>query len=57
MAEYYIRLRNSGAIINCINTSKRMEDIDLSMYTYDVYLDPNPPLDVLKNYQYWDERP
>lgn len=57
MAEYYIRLKSSGSIINCINTSKRPGEIDLSMYTYDVYLDPNPPYEVLRNYKYWDERP
>jgi len=55
--EYYVRLRKSGNIINCINTTKRPEEIDLSMYSYDVYLDPNPPYEILRNYKYWDERP
>lgn len=55
--DYYVRLRKSGHIINCISTEKPVKDIDLSSYSYDVYLDPNPPYEILENYKYWDERP
>lgn len=61
---YYIRHKLSGEIINACETQSKeraeevCETISQGMGGLDgFYPDPNPPLEVLKRYRYWDERP
>jgi len=59
--EYFVRSKSTGSIINCINTRKRKDEIDLvAMFGargINYYLDEDPPLGVLQQYQYFNERP
>jgi hypothetical protein len=58
MKEYYMRDRVTGAIVNCVTTQKSLEELRESPYyeTDEYYLDPNPPLEALMKYKYWNER-
>lgn len=59
MAEYFIRCRATGAVVNAVNTQKSKAELEESQFfnNDEYYLDPNPPMDVLMRYQYWNERP
>lgn len=59
MRKYYIRDRVTGAVVNCVTTSKTLEELRESPYyeNDEYFLDPNPPMSVLSKYRYWDERP
>ena len=60
MTTYYVRDRRTGEIVNATDvdygpaptiTADRWIDAEY------LYYDANPPLEVLKRYRYWDERP
>lgn len=53
---YYIRSREYGHIVNAVMTSKPKDEI-LVPGNDDLYLDENPPLNVLQDYEFWTTRP
>jgi hypothetical protein len=61
MTTYYIRDRRHGAIVDAVTTDRAIDDavhVLASMTGAEhLYLDANPPLHILKQYRYWDERP
>jgi len=61
MGTYYIRDRKSGEIVNAVEVdgwfSPEQQQRHLDRMTGDLYFDQHPPLEVLKRYRYWDERP
>lgn len=56
---YYVRNKQTGAVVNAITTAKSKDEIVLGpIYDWaNYYLDENPPLSALQQYQYWNERP
>lgn len=57
MAEYYIRDRCTGQIINCVTTSRNIVEVRGRYEDDEYYVDPNPPVHLLRQYKYWNERP
>jgi hypothetical protein len=54
---YYHRRRSDGEIVNASETSLSLVELERRYPLADGYYDANPPLEVLKRYRYWDERP
>lgn len=57
MTTYYHRDKKTGEIVNASETSLSLPELESRYPRDDVYYDANPPLEVLKRYRYWDERP
>ena len=57
MATYYHRNNKDGEITNASETSLTLVQLTERFPLTDGYYDPNPPLEVLKRYRYWNERP
>lgn len=60
MTTWYVIDTRSNQIINAITTSGPGEpEIDPKFWedAEHLRLDDNPPMSMLKNYRYWDERP
>lgn len=58
MTEWYVRVIDTGQIVNCITTASGVKP-DISYYENadDLFLDNRPPMSVLEQYRYWNERP
>lgn len=57
MTTYYIRRQSDGEIVNATDTDLPQAEVERRWPREGFYYDPNPPLEVLKRYRYWDERP
>lgn len=59
MKTFYIRDRVTGAVVNAVTTLRPLSDLKADPYyeTDEYFLDPDPPMDVLMKYRYWNERP
>lgn len=57
MTTYYHRRLGDGEIINASETDLSLPELNTQHPLVGAYYDPNPPLEVLKRYRYWDERP
>jgi hypothetical protein len=58
---FYIRSRRDGMIVNAVEADGRLtaeKVLTPDWYPVeDYFLDQSPPMDVLKAYRFWDERP
>ena len=57
MAEYYLRDRCTGQIVNCVTTSKTIAEVREAYENDEYYVDNNPPPHLLRQYRFWGERP
>lgn len=59
MTTYYHRRHSDGEIVNASESDLSLAEITnrFSLDRTNCYYDPNPPIEVLKRYRYWDERP
>jgi hypothetical protein len=57
MTTYYHRQHSDGEIVNASESDLSLPEISKRWPLAFGYYDPNPPLEVLKRYRYWDERP
>lgn len=58
MTEWFVIDTRSNSIVNCVTANVRPDGV-LARFTdaEHLRLDPNPPLEMLRRYRYWDERP
>lgn len=57
MTTYYHRRNDTGEIINATETSLTLTQLNERHPLSGAYYDANPPLAVLEQYRYWNERP
>lgn len=57
MTTYYHRRHSDGEIVNASECDLPLVEVERRWPLDDAYYDAHPPLEVLKRYRYWDERP
>jgi hypothetical protein len=59
MTTYYIRSSRDGMIVNAVDCDTRDQATEVAnqLTGGPYFTDDDPPLHVLQQYRYWDERP
>lgn len=57
MTTYYHRRHSDGEIVNATSCDLPLAELQRRWPLAACYYDPNPPLEVLQRYRYWNERP
>lgn len=55
---WYVIDERSGQIVNAVESSRSPENLmEVLGYDFPFRLDDDPPMALLRDYQYWNERP